>query len=76
MSAQHLSSLAKQILENEAWQKAFVECERGLMTAWATSAAPDWKLREQLYERLQALKDVKGQLETFLATGALPKRNP
>ena len=68
--------MAGQILENEVWQSAFVELERALMTEWATTTPPAAQLREKLYDRLQALKDVKGQLETFFATGALRKRNP
>lgn len=72
----HLASLAKQILENEAWGKAFSELEKGLMAEWATTTPPAAQVREKLYERLQALRDVKGQLERFLATGARPKGNP
>jgi len=68
--------MAGQILENEVWQSAFTELERALMTEWATTTPPAAQLREKLYDRLQALKDVKGQLETFFATGALRKRNP
>jgi len=68
--------MARQILENEVWQSAFSELERALMTEWATTTQPAAALREKLYDRLQALKDVKGQLETFFATGALRKRNP
>ena len=76
MSPGHRASLAQQILTNEAWEEAFATIERGLTAQWATTTPPAAQLRERLYERLQALKDVKGQLESFLATGALPKRNP
>jgi len=76
LNPQHRASLAAQVLENEAYAEAYAAIERDLTTQWACTTPPAAQLRERLYERLQALKDVKGQLESFLATGALPKRNP
>lgn len=65
------SFLAAQILENEAWEEAFKQLNASLHASWEHTSPDEWKKREQIYERLQALQDVKNKLETFLATGAL-----
>lgn len=65
------SFLAAQILENEAWEDAFKQLNASLHSSWEHTAPEEWKKREQIYERIQALQDVKTKLETFLATGAL-----
>ena len=66
--------LAAQILENEAWGEAYEQLESALIEGWKASEPDAWKAREGLYERLQALKDVRAQLETFLATGQFARK--
>jgi hypothetical protein len=69
------SSQAAQVLENEAWNEAFTQLDASLHSSWAHTSPDEWKKREQIYERIQALQDVRNKLETFLATGALDQ-NP
>ena len=66
--------LAAQILENEAWDEAYTQLESALVDNWKASEPDAWKVRESIYERLQALKDVRAQLETFLATGQFARK--
>ena len=67
----NLSSQAAQVLENEAWLESFKQLYESLHAQWASTAHEEWRKREMLYERIQALQDVRMKLETLMATGAL-----
>lgn len=62
---------AKELLDSEAWAKAYAAVESSLAASW--SVETEWRKREALWERLQALKDLKAQLESFVADGTLRK---
>jgi hypothetical protein len=65
------SRLARDILDNEVFTEACGEIEKTLKDSWKATPPDAWKRREGLYERLQALEDIKAQLQTFIDTAAL-----
>lgn len=62
---------ARQLLDNPVLDEAFGEIKSRLVSSWETTHPDQWKAREGLFDRLQALKDVRQQLETFIHTAAL-----
>ena len=71
MSPNEKARLAEEILRNEIFQEAISTLESGLVAEWKATTPDSWKSRERLYDRLQALMDLRQQLETFIATAAL-----
>lgn len=64
---------AREVLENEAFQRAFADVEQEITDEWKKSPARDAEGREKLWQYLSMLRKVKAQLETTLATGELAK---
>lgn len=71
MTPNEKSNLARDILRNDIFNEAVREIESFLIAEWKTSHPDAWKARERVYDRLQALMDVKAKLETYIATAAL-----
>jgi len=63
--------LADEALRNPVVTEAFEVIERNLVAEWKSSNPEKWKDRERTYERLQALIDLRAQLQTFIDTAAL-----
>ena len=62
---------ARELLRNEVFNEACKVLEEGLIAAWKATPPDAWKQRESLYDKLQALQDVKQQLEVFIHTAAM-----
>ncbi len=71
MTPSERARLANEILNNEVFDEAFKAQERALIAEWKASHPDKWKDREATYMKLQALLDVKQQLDNFIATAAL-----
>jgi hypothetical protein len=65
------ASNARQILENQVLQEAFIDLASRLHGSWEASHPDKWKDREAIFNQLQALKDLKAQLESYIHTAAL-----
>ena len=62
---------AKDVLENEAFQKVFADIEAEIFKQWTESPARDEAGREKLWMYLAMLKKVKSHLESSLESGRL-----
>jgi hypothetical protein len=62
---------AAEVLNNEAFQKAFADIEEQFVQAWKDSPARDVEGREKIWTCLGLLKKLKGSLEGSLETGKL-----
>jgi hypothetical protein len=62
---------ARDLLRNDVFKEACEVLERNLMDSWKATPPDAWKQRESLYERLQALRDIRVQLENFIHTAAM-----
>ena len=62
---------AKEVLENEAFIKAFEDIENEVIEQWKTSPARAEADREKLWLYLTLLKKVQTHLKTTLETGKL-----
>ncbi|MDE1997645.1 MAG: hypothetical protein KGN37_17125 [Burkholderiales bacterium] len=62
---------AKEVLENEAFAKAFEDIESEVVEAWKKSPARDEEGREKLWQYLTLLGKVKTQLEASMRDGQL-----
>ena len=71
MTPPERATQARLILDNPILDEAFGEVKSRLMSSWEATHPDQWKVREGLFDRLQALKDVRQQLETFIHTAAL-----
>jgi hypothetical protein len=71
MTPTERARLAEEVLRNEVFNEAFEVLEQYLVAEWKVSPPENWKSRERTYEKLQALIDVKAQLQTFIDTAAL-----
>jgi hypothetical protein len=65
---------AKQVLENPVWEETFAELKDSLVGQWESTSKDDWRLRERIFSELQALKDVKQKLETYVAMGQFDRK--
>jgi hypothetical protein len=63
---------AAELLNSEVWAEAYAELTNSLHLRWEGTQPDDWKERERIYDRLQAIKDLKAQFESF-QSGALRK---
>lgn len=73
MTPKERADRAREIFESEVWADAYADLQGSLHSAWEASPPDDWKGRERIYDRLQALKDLKAQLESYQHFGALRK---
>lgn len=71
MTPNEKSRLAREALDNPVIEEAFDAIEMSIYAEWKSSSPDQWKGRERTYERLQALLDLKAQLQTFIDTAAL-----
>lgn len=71
MTPQEKSRWAMTALQNPILHEAFGVLEQNLNVAWKSSHPDHWKEREAIYAKLQALMDVKAQLQNFIDTAAL-----
>ena len=62
---------AKQVLENEIFQRAVKTLEEAFLVGIRQSAFKDEKLREKLCQRLALLHDLVGQIQTVMETGQM-----
>lgn len=62
---------AKEVLENEEFQRAFETIEEELTQAWKTSPQRDEAGRERLFLALTMLAKVKASITTTMETGKL-----
>lgn len=65
------SNRAKEVLENEAYIKAFADIEQEFIEAWKTSPARDEAGREKLWQLLSLLHKLKSHIKTTMETGKL-----
>jgi len=66
---------ATELFESEVWEEAYAELKNSLHAAWEASRPDDYEGRERAYNRLQALMDMRAQLQTFQFFGA-PRKEP
>lgn len=71
MTPHERQSNARLLLRNEIFTEACEVIERNLWDSWKATPPDAWKRREALYERLQALGDIRAQLQTFIDTAAM-----
>jgi hypothetical protein len=71
MNTTERARLAEEALRNEIFDEAVMVLEQNLIAEWKVSPPDNWKSREATYNKLQALMDIKAQLQTFLDTAAL-----
>lgn len=62
---------AKEVLENEVFQRVFADIESEVIESWKTSPARDQEGREKIWQYLMLLQKVKAHLTTTLETGKL-----
>lgn len=67
----HRGARAKEVLDNEEFQRAFDAIEEELTQAWKTSPQRDSTGREHLFLALTMLSKVKASLTTTMETGKL-----
>ena len=65
---------AQQVLDNPVWEEVFAELRESLISQWEATSKDDWRLRERIFGELQALKDVRQKLETFVALGQIERK--
>jgi hypothetical protein len=65
------ASSARQILENQVLREAFSDLTNRLHDSWESSPLDQFREREAIFNQLQALKDLKAQLEDYIHTAAL-----
>ena len=68
------TNFAAEILRNEAWPHVYSVLETRLVEQWKNSPVDNWKLRERIYDQLQALRDVRQQLESIIAEGQFARK--
>lgn len=69
----YLSNRAKEVLENEAYTKAFDDIKTELIDQWANSPVRDEPGREKLFLMLWALNKVQGCLSASMQGGSVAK---
>lgn len=67
----HRGTRAKEVLENEEFQRAFEAIEQELTEAWKTSPQRDSTGREHLFLALTMLNKVQASLTSTMETGKL-----
>jgi len=68
------SDRASELLAHPAFNELMAELERHYIEGWRRTAYDDEKQREQMFRRLQALYDIKAQLELFVHEGTLARK--
>lgn len=67
----HQGSRAREVLDNEVYQKAFTDYKQEIMNLWETSPSRDVEGRERLFLMLATLNKVQSMLQTTMETGKL-----
>jgi hypothetical protein len=65
--------LARQVLENEAFDRAFANIEQEHIQAWLNAPARDLQGREEIWKTVKLLHKVKATLEAAMMDGKLAK---
>lgn len=68
------SARASELLAHPAFADLMSQLERSYIESWRRTAYDDDKTREQMFRRLQALYDIKAQLELFVHEGTLTRK--
>ena len=68
------SARASELLAHPAFSEVMSALESSYIEGWRRTAYDNDKLREQMWRRLQALYDIKAQLELFVHEGTLSKK--
>lgn len=69
----HQGDQARQVLENEAFGRAFEAIEQEHIEAWKNSPARDREGRESLWTTVKLLHKLKGMLEAAMEDGKLAR---
>jgi hypothetical protein len=69
----HQGDLARQVLENEAFGRAFDAIEQEHIEAWKNAPARDVEGRESLWKTVKLLHKLKGTLEAAMSDGKLAR---
>jgi len=67
----HEGDLARQVLENEAFGRAFDAIEQEHIEAWKNAPARDVEGRESLWKTVKLLHKLRGTLESAMTDGKL-----
>ncbi len=62
---------AEEMLRNPLFDEVMKELESSLIAEWKVSPPDSWKSREATYQKLQALMDIRAQIQTFIDTAAM-----
>jgi len=71
MTPNERAAQAKIVLESEIFSEVFKVLDDRMTSLWKSSHPDQWKYRERVFDQLQALQDVKRQLEDFIHTAAM-----
>lgn len=69
-----LGQRAKDALFNEAYGVAIEELERAYFSMWRNSSPMDTDKREDVWQRLQAMKDIEGKLTSFMNNAIIAQK--
>jgi len=64
---------AKEVLENEAYLEAFESIEKEIIERWKTSKGGEEVARQELWQLLGLLRNLRTVLETTMQGGAVAK---
>lgn len=65
------ATLAREVLDNEAFQQAFEDIKQEYVTAWMNSPVRDPEGREELYRLLKLTDKLKATLDGMLTDGKI-----
>lgn len=65
------ATLAREVIENEAFQQAFADIQEEITTAWKNSPVRDEEGRRELYQLLRMSDKLKVMLEGMLTDGKI-----
>lgn len=65
--------LARQVLENEAFSRAFADIEQEYTQAWINAPARDHEGREELWKMVKLLHKLRSTLESTLGDGKIAR---
>lgn len=69
----HDGDLARQVLENPAFERAFDAIEQEHIEAWKNAPVRDVEGRESLWKTVKLLHKLKGTLEAAISDGKLAR---
>lgn len=75
MDKESLGKLARDVLNNDAFNKAFESVKEKLTQSWIDSNPNDITLKESAWASIKLLEKVKWELEYFMDEGNIEKLN-